>query len=104
MTGESSTVEFKKWVRPSEYKRLIDILVKEAVGFANTAGGMILVGVEDDGTITGCTDFDTQNIIESIYDKTVPNLFTDIELTTVEDKYILKIIVEKSSEIISTSK
>lgn len=52
--------------------------------------------MEDDGTITGCIDFDTQNIIESIYDKTIPNLVTDIELVTVEDKHIMKIIVEKS--------
>lgn len=31
-------------MRPSDYKLLIDTLVKEAVGFANTAGGVILVG------------------------------------------------------------
>lgn len=102
--GESNTVEFKAWVRSSDYKRLIDILVREAVGFANTSGGVILVGVEDNGAISGCTDFDEQNIIESIYDRTVPNLFTDIEVVAVEDKHILKIIVGKSSEIISTSK
>ncbi|QIH75024.1 hypothetical protein GTN31_01525 [Macrococcoides canis] len=76
--GEINTVEFKSWKKSSNFKELIDLLVKEAVGFANTKGGIIIVGVEDNGDITGCENFDTQNIIESIYDKTIPKLFTDI--------------------------
>lgn len=96
-------VEFKSWKKRSEYKKVIDILVKEAVGLANTKGGIILVGVEDDGTITGCPEFDEQTIIESIYDKTMPKLFTDIEVLTVESNRIFKITVEKSSKVISTS-
>src|SRR5699024_1494065 len=104
MNGESNTVEFKAWVQSSKYKRLVDILVKEAVGFANTSGGVILVGVEDDGTVSGCTNYDEQKIIEAIFDRTVPNLFTDIEVVIIEDKHILKITVEKTAEIISTTK
>lgn len=101
--GETNTVEFKSWTNRSEYKKVIDLLVKEAVGLANTKGGIILVGVEDDGTITGCPEFDEQVIIESIYDKTMPKLFTDIEVLTVESNRIFKITVEKSSKVISTS-
>lgn len=101
--GETNTVEFKSWTNRSEYKKVIDLLVKEAVGLANTKGGIILVGVEDDGTITGCPGFDEQVIIESIYDKTMPKLFTDIEVLTVESNRIFKITVEKSSKVISTS-
>jgi ATP-dependent DNA helicase RecG len=45
--GESSGVEFKRDdVRPEQ-------LAKEIVALANFQGGVILLGVEDDGTITG---------------------------------------------------
>lgn len=56
----------------------MNILANESIGFANTDGGIILVGIEDDGKVTGCDDYDEQNIIEGIYDKTIPKLFTDI--------------------------
>lgn len=102
--GESNTVEFKSWKKSSNFKELIELLVKEAVGFANTKGGIILVGVEDNGDITGCDNFDTQNIIESIYDKTVPNLFSDIEVEKIKGKNILVITVEKNINKVSTSK
>ena len=47
-TGESSKVEFKKEdVHPVA-------LAEEIVAFANLEGGTILIGVGDDGTITGC--------------------------------------------------
>ncbi|MBW1804413.1 MAG: putative DNA binding domain-containing protein [Deltaproteobacteria bacterium] len=45
--GESSRVEFK-----SEREKNVDF-AKEITAFANGAGGYILVGVEDDGTISG---------------------------------------------------
>jgi len=45
--GESSRVEFK-----SEREKNVDF-AKEITAFANSAGGYILVGVEDDGTISG---------------------------------------------------
>ena len=45
--GENSGVEFKRDdLRPEH-------LAKEVVAFANIQGGRILIGVEDDGTITG---------------------------------------------------
>ncbi|WP_400244576.1 helix-turn-helix domain-containing protein [Niallia sp. JL1B1071] len=103
MAGETNTVEFKSWIKTPKYKEMIDLLVKEAVGLTNTKGGIILVGVEDDGEITGCTKFDEQNIIEAVYDKTMPKLFTDIDVIEIDNKKILKVNVEKSSEIVSTS-
>ena len=49
--GESLMVEFK-----SDRKCLPDQeLVCAAVALANSDGGVVLVGVEDDGTVTGCT-------------------------------------------------
>lgn len=45
--GESDTIEFKRKVAHP------DKIVKELVAFANTKGGVLLVGVNDDGTIPG---------------------------------------------------
>jgi len=36
--GETNTVEFKSWIKTPKYKEMIDLLVKEPVGFANTKG------------------------------------------------------------------
>ena len=47
LTGENSAVEFKRdEVRPEQ-------LAKELVAFGNFEGGQVLLGVEDDGTISG---------------------------------------------------
>ena len=47
--GESLTLEFK-----SDLKCLPDRkLVAAVVALANTEGGVLLLGVEDDGTVTG---------------------------------------------------
>ncbi len=47
--GESSGVEFKRDVLENH------ALAKELVAFSNLSGGMVLLGVEDDGTISGIT-------------------------------------------------
>jgi len=45
--GENAQVEFKSAsIRPESAAR-------EMVAFANTLGGSLLIGVEDDGTVTG---------------------------------------------------
>lgn len=45
--GEGLTLEFKKKVAFPEK------VVKELVALANTAGGTLLIGVDDDGTVSG---------------------------------------------------
>jgi ATP-dependent DNA helicase RecG len=45
--GENNAVEFKS------AGVSVDGLAKEIVAFANTLGGSILIGVEDDGSISG---------------------------------------------------
>ena len=101
--GETREIEFKSWIKAKSKKDLMGVITKEAVALANTFGGYILVGVEDNGQITGCNDYDIQNIIESIYDRTVHKLFTDIEEVELVGKTILVIKVKKSNQLISTS-
>src|SRR5512133_849229 len=45
--GESDTVEFKR--KFSGYEKI----AREMIAIANTRGGMLLIGVDDDGTIVG---------------------------------------------------
>lgn len=45
--GESQTIEFKRKVAHP------DKIVKELVAFANTSGGYLFIGVDDDGSIPG---------------------------------------------------
>src|SRR3954463_8447208 len=47
--GENSGVEFKRDVLQNHD------LAKELVAFSNLNGGMVLLGVEDDGSISGVT-------------------------------------------------
>lgn len=101
--GEKIDVEFKSWKKIKDKKELMKIITKEAVALANTKGGMILIGVEDNGEITGCDNYDIQNIMESIYDRTIPKLFTDIEEVFVENNTILVIYVPKGSTLYATS-
>mgnify|MGYP000694739315 CR=1 FL=1 len=53
-TGESTRQEFKSWVKCKDYRQRKELAVKSAVALANTKGGVLLFGVEDDGTITVC--------------------------------------------------
>ena len=58
--GESSGVEFKRDdVRPEQ-------LAKEIVALANFQGGQVLLGVEDDGTVTGLTRDDTERWVMDV--------------------------------------
>ena len=62
--GESTRQEFKSWVKCKDYRQRKDLAVKSAVALANTKGGVLLFGVEDDGTITGCPKSDPQALME----------------------------------------
>ena len=101
--GETESVEFKSWIKTPNYKELIKLCVKELVALANTNGGYLLLGVEDNREITGCENYDIQNIIESIYDRTSPNLFTRAESVDIDGKNIIVLNVEKSNKLFGTS-
>ena len=59
-SGESDRVEFKSTLRRnlktgSSDKRIEKAWLKSVVAFLNTDGGILLVGIEDDGSILGMT-------------------------------------------------
>ena len=101
--GENLTVEFKTWIHAKDMRERISLAVDELVAFANAKGGMVYMGVEDDGTVTGCNRYDAQKIMESIYDRTRPSLFTEIEVIHYEGKDVLAIKVERDGTTYATS-
>ncbi len=98
---ESLTVEFK-----SDRKRLPDSdLVAAAVCLANTEGGGIYLGVEDDGSITGLHPQHQHltGLAALIANRTNPPLGVRVEALDIEGKRIAKISVPKSRQLVSTS-
>lgn len=100
---ENLTVEFKTWIHAKDMRERISLAVDELVAFANAKGGTVFMGVEDDGTVTGCNRYDTQKIMESIYDRTRPALFTEIEVIRYEGKDVLAITAERDGTTYATS-
>ena len=99
--GETLTVEFK-----SDVKGLPDRdIVAAVVAMANTEGGLILLGVEDDGTVTGVQPAhqDTAGLVALIANRTSPSVAVRAEVIEWDKKKFLSIQVTKSRDIVSTT-
>lgn len=99
--GETLTVEFK-----SDAKGLPDReLVAAAVALTNTEGGLLLLGIEDDGTVTGVqpNHQNAAGLAALIANRTSPPVAVRVEVIDWDDKKILGIQVPKSRGIVSTS-
>jgi len=91
--GETLTVEFK-----SDVSKYPDSEIFEAVvAFANTDGGDLYLGVEDDGTITGLNKAHQNPVSLSAFiaNHTIPPISTRCEIIE-EELPVLKISVPKS--------
>lgn len=103
-TGESIDIEFKSWIKAHNMKERISLAVDELIAFANCKGGTVYLGVEDNCEVTGCTGtYDLQAISESIYDKTRPPMFTEIEEIEYEGKKVIAISVEADGKTYATT-
>lgn len=80
-------------------------LIEEIVGMANTVGGILYLGVEDDGTITGAHNKhkDSVGVTALIANSTVPTVAVRADVITEEGIDVLKIEVPKSRMVVSTS-
>ena len=97
---KSLTVEFK-----SDKKKLSDeIIIDSVVAFANTEGGDLYLGVEDDGTVTGRhkEHSDFTQLAAFIANKTIPPVSARIE--EINDIYpVIKINVPKMRCIVAST-
>ena len=99
---ETIDIEFKSDVRKLSDADLIDAVV----AFANTSGGDIYLGVEDDGTPTGIHEShrDYTQLSAFIANKTVPPISVKAEPVYIaEGSVVLKISVPKSRSIVASS-
>ena len=99
-TKETLEIEFK-----SDVKSYPDhALVEEIVGMTNTVGGVLFLGVEDDGTITGIQKKhkDAVGVTALIANSTVPPISVRAEVIK-EEKEVLKIEIPRSRGVVSTS-
>ncbi len=80
-------------------------LVSEIVGMTNTEGGVLYLGVEDNGDITGVhkKHKDPNGAMALIANKTVPSLSVRAEIIEEEGIEVLQIQIPMSKTIVATS-
>ena len=85
--GENSGVEFKRDdIRPEQ-------LAKEIVALANFQGGRVILGVEDDGTISGLQKGNAQEWVLNVFrDKVFPQIIPFYEEMKIDDQHRVAVI------------
>lgn len=99
---ESLKVEFKSELhRPQTDDEIVD----NVVALANTQGGILYLGVEDDGSVTGVDKRhrNVNGLAAFIFNKTVPQQSVRVTLLHEDDKPVVGIEVDNSAQIVSTS-
>lgn len=97
---ETMEIEFK-----SDVKKLNDSdLIDAVVAFANTSGGNLYLGIEDNGAVTGLHEQhkDITQLAAMIANKTVPPIAVRTEIIPAE-KPVLLIQVPKSRSVVASS-
>lgn len=98
---ESLIIEFKSDIKKLSDNDLIDAIV----GMSNTKGGVLYLGVEDNGEITGVHKYhaDEIGVVALIANRTVPSVATRAEIITENSINVLKIEIPMSKTIVATS-
>ncbi len=96
-TGEGERIEFKS-------ARVSGTTLSETViCLANNKGGLILLGVEDNGKITGCDIIDTDELVKKIYDGTQPHIIVNCETCRLPEGEVVLLRVPRSPLACGTS-
>lgn len=92
ISGESSTVEFKRKI--SSYEKI----AREISAFANTIGGYLLIGVDDDGKIVGIdSEKSSFDLIEEICGFYIdPPIEPEIEIVNITNKDVIVVYIKES--------
>lgn len=98
---ETLTIEFKSDRKCYPMAKLYEDLV----GLANTDGGWLFLGIEDDGTPTGVNKQhrNRQFMESSIQDNTIPSLFVRTHMEEWDGYTVLVIEVPISRQLMMTS-
>lgn len=91
--GETDAVEFKR--RFSDFEKI----AKEIIAFANTRGGLLLIGVDDDGTIVGVDsekhEIELVSTAAEFYCD--PAIDVDVEVVEINDVDVVAVTVPESA-------
>lgn len=92
LEGEGVTLDFKKTITSFEK------IAKTMVSFANNMGGRLLVGVSDDGTISGVKSEDEEKymLTRAAHFFCKPALEPLFEEIYIDDKIVLVVEIKKS--------
>ena len=93
--GENAKTEFKRDDRTLRPERL----AREIVAFANMNGGMIVIGVEDDGTVSGVTRRNLQAwLMDTVIGRFIdPQIVPDYDEFVLDDKQVAVVTVPAGS-------
>ncbi|WP_313354164.1 RNA-binding domain-containing protein [Microbacterium sp.] len=103
-SGEQLDVEFKS----DHHKPFNDSSIVEAVVcMANGGGGRLLIGVEDDGTVTGARArhgrmTDPTRLRTMVANNTVPQVVPDVEVASQQGKSIIIVEVAAADTVVGT--
>jgi len=91
-TGEGTYLEFKRTISSPEK------IARELAAFANTRGGTMLIGVDDDKTLLGVESFYEQEFLldKAINYCCIPALKTTVETVTYKDRDIIIVTVDEA--------
>ena len=86
----------------TEYKReYIDDIRKTIIAFANTDGGTLYIGVNDDGSVCGVADTDDTmlRVTNMLRDAIKPDvsMFVDVDVRTMEEKPVVAVTVQRGT-------
>lgn len=82
MNFETENIEFKS--------QFTDEIYKEIIAFANTDGGVVYVGIENNGNVIGLTDVDKEytRVTNGIRDAIMPDVTMFVRFTVQENKVV----------------
>lgn len=100
---ESERLEFKKFP-DGGLKDLYDLAIEYSICFANSRGGILIIGIDEKkkgfGSILGCPgNLDFSQLKERVYNETEPKICIDWECLNFKGKELLMIKVPKTGRM-----
>ncbi|MHC1736722.1 MAG: helix-turn-helix domain-containing protein [Ignavibacteriaceae bacterium] len=90
--GETLNCEYK--LHFSSYKKM----AKEIIAFANTSGGTLIIGVDDDRRIVGVESekAETELILDTLNNYCVPTIHVEFQYFDINNKEIVVVLIPES--------
>jgi hypothetical protein len=93
--GEDSYVEFKPGLRDDTAKKE---MAESAIAFSNKNGGIILIGIDDNGKIEGAFGDGWEDLIaQSLRDRCEPPIEPTVRRAILEDKPVYVVLIPESN-------